>query len=213
MADLVSGRYAQKSVWQTIIGTPGNATQSDLPVRSNLEYLGLASAADGAALVTNKLICVAIAVDVGTVISKVTFIAGATAPTVTINYAAIYSGGLTAATSTLLSQSTNAGGVAPTASQANTYTLSSPIAVTQANAPNGYIFAGLQQTGTANSAASVSVDAAIDVLQAAVFVNGPVRPRILRRRHHGHRPGDLGVADDRNRHPVCLADVISAGVW
>ncbi len=80
---------------------------------------------------------------------------------------------MTAATSTLLTQSVDAGAVAPTASQANTYTLSTPTTVTQANAPNGYIFAGLQQTGTANSAASVSVAAAIDVLQAAVFTNAP----------------------------------------
>ncbi len=85
-ADLVSGRYGQRSVWQTITGTLGNATQSDLPVRLNVEYLGFASAADGAALVTNKLICVAIAVDAGTVISNVTFVAGATGPTLTHNY-------------------------------------------------------------------------------------------------------------------------------
>ena len=142
-------------------------------MRSNVEYLGFASATDAAGLVTNKLITVAVPVDVGTVISNVTFVAGATGPTLTHNYAALYSGGLTAATSTLLTQSVDAGAVAPTASQANTYALSSPIAITQANAPNGYIFAGLQQTGTANSAASVSVAAAIDVLQAAVFVNAP----------------------------------------
>ena len=53
-ADLVSGRYGQRSVWQTITGNLGNATQSDLPVRSNVEDLGSPRPALGAALVANN---------------------------------------------------------------------------------------------------------------------------------------------------------------
>jgi len=174
MADLVSARYPQWDPFSTILGRAGNATQSDLPIRSNAEYLGYASAAAGAALVTNKLVLVPIAVDPGTVVSNITFVAGATAPTLTINWAALYSGGLTAATQTLLGQSTDAGASAPTASQANSYALASPVAITTATAPNGYVYAGIQQTGTCNNAASVSVAAAIQVFQTAVFTNAPV---------------------------------------
>jgi hypothetical protein len=170
---LVKGQYPTNNPLQAIIGRPGTTAQANVPVRSNLEYLGLASAADGAALVTNKLICVAVPVDWGTTYSTVTFVAGATAPTLTINYAAVYAGMGTAALSTLLAQSANAGATAPTVSVANSYTLATAQLATAANAPFGFWFVGLQQTGTANSAASVSVAAAIDVLQAAVFTHAP----------------------------------------
>lgn len=174
MADLVSGRYPQQHAFQgPVFGLGSNATQSNVPVRTNAEYLGLASAADGAALVTNKLIVVAVPVDIGVTYSKVTFVAGATAPTVTINYAAVYSGQPTAASATLLAQSANAGSTAPTASQANTYTLTTPVTATASNAPYGYWYVGIQATGTVNSALSVSVAAAVDVFQTAVYTNAP----------------------------------------
>ena len=174
MADLVSGKYPQTNPFSALIGGFGNGNQANVPARSNAEYLGLASAADGAALVTNKLVCVAVPVDIGQVYSTVTFVAGATAPTVTINYAAAYAGGLTAAKQTLLAQSTNAGSTAPTASTANSYTLATAQQATAANAPYGYWFVGIQATGTVNSAMSVSVAAAIDVMQATVFTNAPI---------------------------------------
>jgi hypothetical protein len=170
---LVKGHYPLTNPLQSILGLPSNAVQANIPVRTNAEYLGLASAADGAALVTNKLVCVAVPVDVGQTYSTVTFVAGATAPTVTINYAAVYAGMGTAALSTLLAQSTNAGATAPTASQADSYTLATPQVATAANAPYGFWFVGIQGTGTVNSALSVSVAAAVDVLQAAVFTHSP----------------------------------------
>jgi hypothetical protein len=174
MADLVGAQFPQFNPFQSLIGQPGTVLQSNLPARSNLEYLGLASAADAAALTTNKLVCVAVPVDIGVTYSKVTFVAGATAPTLTINYAAVYAGGLLAAAQTLLAQSANAGATAPTVSQANSYTLATPQTASLANAPYGYWFVGLQQTGTANSAMAVSVAAAIQVMQAAVFTHAPI---------------------------------------
>ena len=47
--DLVSGHYPLTAPLYSVLGANGNATQSNLPVRSNLEYTGLASVADGAA--------------------------------------------------------------------------------------------------------------------------------------------------------------------
>ena len=174
MADLVSGRYGQLSPFQIILGNPGGTVQGNLPVRSNAEYLGLASLADSAsALVTNKLACVAVPVDIGASYKTVSFLAGATSPTLTHNYAAVYAGGITAAAQTLLAQSTDATSSAPTASTVNSYTLGSTLTATAANAPYGYWFVGLQQTGTVNSAASVSVAAAVDLISAAVFTNAP----------------------------------------
>ena len=174
MADLVSGSYAQYNPWQSLVGQAGNSTQANLPVRSNVEYLGLASCTDAAALVTNKLVCVAVPVDIGVTYSKVTFVAGATAPTTTHNYAAVYAGGLAAAAQTLLAQSADATSTAPTASQANSYTRATAQTATNSNAPYGYWFVGIQSTGTVNSALGVSVAAAVQVLQTAVFTHAPL---------------------------------------
>ena len=193
MADLASGGYPQANPLQTILGRLGNTVQSNIPIRSNAEYLGIAAATDAAALVTNKIIVVPIAVDYGVEYSTVTFVAGATSPTVTINYAAVYSGLATAATSLLLSQSTDAASTAPTASQANSYTLATPTTATAANAPFGYWFVGVQGTGTVNSALGVSVATAVDVLQTAVFTNAPFALGASVAATTGTAPANLGT--------------------
>lgn len=173
MADLVSGRYPQTSPVAALFGLAGNATQSNIPLATNASYTGIASLADGAALVTNKLIVVPVPVDIGVTYSKINFVAGATAPTTTHVYGAVYSGLATAATSALLAQSTDGTSSAPTASQTNTFTLTAAQTATAANAPFGYWYVGIQETGTPNSAASVSLAAAVQGLAAAWTTNGP----------------------------------------
>ena len=193
MADLVSGRYGQLSPFQALLGGLAGSVQANLPVRSNLEYLGYSGATDAAALVTNKLVCVAVPVDIGATYKTVTFHAGATAPTLTHNYAAVYSGGTGAGTaSTLLAQSTDATSTAPTASQLNSYTLASPVTATAANAPNGYWYVGLQQTGTANSAAGATVATAVQLLSVAVATAAPVSLGFSVAATTGTAPANLG---------------------
>jgi hypothetical protein len=190
---LVKGRYPVQNGLQSILGNLPNVAQANSPIRSNAEYLGLASAADGAALVTNKLVCVAVPVDIGATYSKVTFIAGATAPTTTHVYGAVYSGLATAATSLLLAQSTDGVAAAPTASQANSFTLATPQVATGTNAPQGFWFVGIQETGTANSALSVSVAAAVQVFQTAVFLNAPFALSFNVAATTGTAPANLGT--------------------
>jgi len=174
MADLVSGRYPQTDSFSAgVFGLAGNGTQSNIPLATNARYTGLASLADGAALVTNKLVCVAVPVDQGVTYSKVNFVAGATAPTTTHVYAAVYSGLATPATAALLAQSTDATSTAPTASAANAFTLATAQTATATNAPFGYWYVGIQETGTVNSAASVSIAAALQNLSASWVTNGP----------------------------------------
>lgn len=170
--DLVGGGYPLGAALRAMLGQNGNEAQSNIPIRSNLEYTGFASIADGAALVTNKLIFVPVPVDPGEY-SAVTFIPGNTAPTVTIGYAAVYSGLATGATSLLLAQSANIGSTAPAAQVPYTFALTSPIIVNPTTAPFGYVFVGIQETGTVNSAASVSIAAAVDGTVGAWFTNAP----------------------------------------
>ena len=85
MADLISGIYPQKHAFQgAVFGFAGNFTTPSSAVRTNAEYLGLGASAQPS-LTTNKLSFVAIPVDNGVTYSQVSFIAGNTAPTLTIN--------------------------------------------------------------------------------------------------------------------------------
>ena len=173
MADLISGMYPQKHAFQgAVFGLAGNFTTSSSAVRSNIEYTGLAVAAQ-AALTTNKLSFVAIPVDNGVTYSQVSFVAGNTAPTLTINYAAVYSGQPTVANATLLAQSANAGSTAPTASAVNTYTLTTPVTANAVNAPYGYWYVGIQETGTVNNCLGAAFSAQVISLNSTLFPNAP----------------------------------------
>ena len=173
MSDLISGRYPQQHAFQgAVFGLAGNATTPSSAVRSNAEYLGLTGTA-AAGLTNNKLTVVPVPVDNGVTYSQVGFIAGSTAPTLTVNYAAIYSGQSVAANATLLSQSANAGSTAPTISTVNVYTLSTPVTANAVNAPYGYWYVGIQQSGTVNNCLTSAFGTAVNVFNSTIFPNAP----------------------------------------
>jgi hypothetical protein len=150
MADLVSGRFGQLNPWWTLLGQPVNATQADIPARSDLEYLGISALTDtAAALTTQTITCVAIPVDPGTTVSKVSVVVGATAAsTPTHSFACLYSG-ISAAAPALLKQSTDGTTAAIAASGRFDFTLSAPYVIQPGDAPYGYVWAGVSVTGTA----------------------------------------------------------------
>jgi hypothetical protein len=147
--DLVSGRYPLTSSLQAALGLPPNAVQSNLPVRSNLEFAGINDLTDqSASLVSGKLIYVPVPVDVGTPISKVSVLAGATAAeTPTHSFAALYAGTLTKAT-ILGEQSADGLTAAIAASARFDFTLASKYIIQPADVPFGYILAGVSVTAT-----------------------------------------------------------------
>ena len=149
MADLVSGRWPQQNPLWSILGNPVNATQADVPARSNLEYLGLTSAWTDTSLGTSGVMqAVPIPVDPGTVISKISILVGATAAsTPTHSFAALYSGTNVAAPP-LIGQSTDGTTTAIAASGRFDFTLTTPNLVTPAQAPFGYIWAAILVAGT-----------------------------------------------------------------
>ena len=162
MADLVRGRYnVTNPVW-SYLGQPTNATQSDIPSRTNATVLGLASLADTAAALTTA-VCTAVPVPVeyGDVISKITVIVGATAASVPVNaFAALYTG--VATTPVLIGQSTDITSSAIAASAAFTFTLTTAQLITPTNAPFGYIYVSIMSKATTvPSLATVSVAAAV----------------------------------------------------
>lgn len=160
MADLTSGRYPQYNPWLAMLGLT-NATTSDVPARSNLEYLGLSTITDGALAASGVICAVPVAVDQGTVISAISIVVGGTAAsTPTHQFAALYQG--TGAAPLLMAQSTDTTTAAVAASGVYTFTLATAQTITNTNAPNGFVYAAVSFTGTTvPTAAGVSVPTAV----------------------------------------------------
>lgn len=161
MADLTGGRYPQNNPLLTVLGQTTNVAANTTPARSNAEYLSLGTLTDSALAATGVGCFVPIPVDVGTTISKVSVFVGATAEaTGTHAFAAIYSG---IATPALLAQSAdNTGAAALAASARFDFTLQTAQTITAAQAPNGFIYAGVAITATTiPTVASVAVPTAV----------------------------------------------------
>lgn len=173
MADLVRGRYnLTNPVWNWL-GQPVNATQSDVAVRSNLAFGPGLALTDGAALATGVMTSVAIPVEYGDVISKVSVLVGATAEaTGTHAWAALYSG---LATPALLAQATDLTGataVGPASGRFD-FTLASSQLITPANAPQGFVYASIMVAATTVPTLASYTHAAAVAYQW--FTNGPLK--------------------------------------
>lgn len=156
MADLTSGRYPQINGLWSALGQPTNVATTDMPVRSNLEYLGLGGGLTdtAASLALGVMTAVAVPVDVGMVVSTVSMLVGATAAsTPTHSWAALYSGTNVAAPP-LIAQTADGTTTAQPASARFDFKFTgtgsnSPQVITSAQAPFGYIWVALQVAGTA----------------------------------------------------------------
>lgn len=157
---LVRGKYPLTNPLYNLFGQVGNVTQSNIALRTNASVTGLNALTDGAALTTQVATAVAIPVEIGDVISKVTVFVGATAAgTPTNSFAALYSG---VAVPALLTQSVDGGAAAIAASGAFVFTLAAPVLVTAANAPTGFLYASVMVKATAvPSLASTTVAVAV----------------------------------------------------
>lgn len=157
---LVRGKYPLTNPLYNLFGQVGNVVQSNIALRTNASVTGLNALTDGAALTTQVATAVAIPVEIGDVLSKVTVFVGATAAgTPTNSFAALYSG---LAVPALLTQSVDGGAAAIAASGAFVFTLAPPVLVTAANAPFGYLYASVMVKATvAPTLASTTVATAV----------------------------------------------------
>ena len=147
MSDQVSGRYQSLNPYYSAFGLAANATQSDVPARSNLEIHGGGSLTEGI-LVTGKQALVLIPVSYGDVITNVNMpIAGKEGEASSETFAAIYTGAANGKTSTLITQSA-AKTAALTKEKLLTHELKESVLITPANAPFGFVYAGFSETGT-----------------------------------------------------------------
>jgi hypothetical protein len=170
--DILSGRYPTTNPNWSGFGQAVNATQSNIPVRSNLEWPFLGNlAGQAAALVSGELTVVPVPVDIGNVISKVSILTDATAEsTGTHAAAAVYSGALTTAVLQGAQSADTTGATAIGASARYDFTLATPVVVSAAVAPYGYVYVGVTVTGTVPGLVCATIATAA---QYAWFTDAP----------------------------------------
>jgi len=162
-ADLVAGHFPESDPMLALTGQLMNATQGNIRAFSNTDWFGMTytdSAAGGVSAVANA---VAVPVDVGAIISNVTVLSGAAAGTITNANFQLFSGIATPAA--LGTQSTNVTSTPFTVNTALTTALGSPVLITSAVAPKGFIYVSLGLTNSvppsfASAATAVAINTA-----------------------------------------------------
>lgn len=174
MADLVRGRHHLTNPIWNWLGQPVNATQSDVPVRSNLSYAPGLALTDGAALTAGTTTAVAVPVEYGDVFTKVTILVGATAAsTPTHQWAGLYSAPAAQGTPAKVAASADGLSGAIAASAAFSFTLSSAYMANPTDSPQGYLWVAVCVSGTAApTAASYTLATAVAY---PWFTNSPAK--------------------------------------
>ena len=177
-ADLVGAHYPLNGLLDSLIGQARNVAQPNAPIRSNLEYLGigggLTDTAGATSCPSGIMIVQPIPIDVGTEVSKISVLVGATAASVpTHSFAALYQG--TGASPALIGQSTD-GSTAPVAAGARfDFTLTNPYVIgSNANdAPNGYVYAAYMFVATTQPSIITNAGTVAAAAQYPWFTNSP----------------------------------------
>lgn len=154
MSDLVRGRFPVSNPLLALFGQTANAVNSNVPARSNIEMMPFGALTDGALAGTGVGCAVPIPVEPGMVVSKVSIFTGATAAsTPTHSFAALY--GWHATAPPLIAQTVDATTAAIAASGKFDFTLATPVQITTAHAPYGYIYVSVVIAGTTIPTAAV----------------------------------------------------------
>lgn len=163
---------------QSLYGDSGDSGQPGTPIRTNLEipvFSGPIVDTAGATVPgSGVFVAVPVPVDVGMLVSTVSFCVGNTAAsTPTHSFGAVYSG-TTVASPPLIGQSTDGTTAAMAALTRFDFTLATPFTVTQAQAPNGWIWAGYSVTATTTVPSVLTVPCGAAVGQYRWFSNSPL---------------------------------------
>jgi hypothetical protein len=188
-ADLVGGRYPVTYPFAKALGlvgttvekpAGGNITQGNICARSNAEWFGLAGWTDGALGTSEVGTVVAVPVELGDEINKITVFVGATkGKKVEAGFAALYqalNAKNKAEEQPLLAQSKSAKlGEEVLAEKPLTFTLETPVIVTSERAPYGFLYVVVVlEAETMPTAAAVSTPKATQAAVPLLFTNAPV---------------------------------------
>lgn len=173
---LVKGHYPLNHPLDSLFGFAArNATQGNVPARTNCEYLGYVPVDTAAVLVSGSSTFVAVHVDPGDVITDITLAIGNTAASTPTHLSfGLYSGVLTTA-KLLGTQSTD---TTTTPIAANTPLVTAYGAVYEvqpADCPFGYIYVAIGYTGTASPSALGTTGSTKDYAfkASSIFVDKP----------------------------------------
>ena len=180
-SDLVAARFPTTYPFAKSVGLAALASQANITVRSNAEILGgLGGTADGVLGTTEVGTLVAIPVEVGDVLSKVTVPVGATkGKKVEAGFAALYAAVNAkgkAEEQPLLAQSKSAKlGEEVLAEEPLVFTLEKEVQVTAAMAPLGFLYVVIVlEAETMPTAVGFSTPKACQKPLAKIFTTGPV---------------------------------------
>jgi hypothetical protein len=162
MTDLMGGRWPQYNPLDKMFGSLSSASQGNIPARSNAYWFGTSTLVDQATAATKKGLFVAVPVEYGDIISRVSVLVGATeGETGVKSFVALYSGPLKAKAEGLLLGQSKVKEVAIKKSKPLTESLESSVMITPTNAPFGYVYAGLiVEATTINTELGVAVPTA-----------------------------------------------------
>lgn len=181
-SDLVAARYPITYPYAKSVGLASQVGQSNLTVRSNAEFPFMGTLADGALAATEVGCVIALPVEVGDTIAKITIPIGATkGKKVEAGYVAVYqalNAKLEAKEQPLLGQSKSAKLVETVAAEKPlTFTLETPISISAAPAlaPYGFVYVVIVlEAETMPTCATFSTPKAVQVTLAAANPNAPV---------------------------------------
>lgn len=218
--DLVGAGYPISSPLLALLGGTGNAVQPNVPIATNLSLgLGNLSDASGAAsAASGSVLSIAVPVSPGTVITKVSFLTGATSSAcpsaVTNHWAGLYTGtgsapGTTGAQPLLIGQTASLSGASVPASTRLDFTFATPQTITAAQAPSGFIYAAYSITvGAASPNVTGPSLISMGTASAAEYLYYPTSPYALYMTSNGATgsaaPATIGTAVRAANPPVVL---------
>lgn len=179
-SDLVAARYPTTNPLAVLLGLAGLSSQANITPRSNAEFPGMGALADGALAASEVGCLVAVPVEIGTVLTKVVLPIGATkGKKVEAGFAALYAAVNAkgkAEEQPLLGQSKSAKlGEEVLAEEPLTFTLETPVQITAAMAPNGFIYVVIVLEAETMPTANVfSTPKSVQKALAKSYPNGPV---------------------------------------
>jgi hypothetical protein len=158
--DLVGAGYPTGNAITALLGGTGNGVSPNVPVYTNAYFAAfggggnLQDVSGQASGASGSVWSVAVPITPGAVISKISWVVGATgtacSSAVTNLWSALYTGtgsapGTTNAQPVLIGATASLSGASVTASQLLTFTLSSVQTITATQAPNGFIYAAFSE--------------------------------------------------------------------
>lgn len=181
--DLVGAGYPISKPLTALLGANSNAVEPNVPIKTNMDWFPPVSWTDrsGQASAAQTLLSVAVPVTPGDVISKVTYLVGASAmSSPNHSWAALYTGtgsapGTAGATPTLIGQTPDATGSAAlkAAASALSFSFSTPVTITSIHAPYGYIYVTFCTLTSLNGNSPSFVSATVASPTYSWFTNGP----------------------------------------